>query len=70
VINRIDIEIGPVQNAITNIAEKNEQLFEILQMFSSSHYGPSNLDRLTRSLNGVIDAEVVICEEYLFVVLN
>jgi hypothetical protein len=57
VIQKTDIEIGPVENAITNIAEKNEQLVEILHLFTTGS-GAGSLDRLTRSLNGVIDAEV------------
>ena len=58
VILKTDTEIGPVENAIANIAEKNEQLVEILHLFTSGNGGAGSLDRLTRSLNGVIDAEV------------
>ena len=57
VIERHEVELTPIENAIVNIERKNEELRDIYTSLSDPTSSAS-INGLTMALNGVIDAEV------------
>jgi hypothetical protein len=61
IVNKIEKEISPVENAINTIVAKNDQLSSIVathEILLASGNPPSNINEFTMIVNGTIDAGV------------
>ena len=56
-IERHEVELSPIENAIVNIERKNEEVRDIYISLSDPT-STASINNLTMALNGVIDAEV------------
>ncbi|KAJ3425820.1 dedicator of cytokinesis [Anaeramoeba flamelloides] len=54
--DRVDVELSPIQNAVSSVEEKNKDLILIIKKYQSSE--EKNTNPFSMALNGVIDAAV------------
>lgn len=59
VVETINYDISPIENAIISVKGKNRQLLELEKKYSSqSHQAPLNMNPFTMALTGSVDAPV------------
>ncbi|EFA75710.1 SH3 domain-containing protein [Heterostelium album PN500] len=60
VIDRHQYEVSPIENALNSVVQKNEELLARIDKYSQppTNGQPDNINPLTMTLNGIIDASV------------
>ncbi|EGG19663.1 SH3 domain-containing protein [Cavenderia fasciculata] len=56
VVDRISVEVSPIENALNSIVQKNEELLARIDRYQQNQN--ENINPLTMTLNGIIDASV------------
>eukprot|EP01133_Synstelium_polycarpum_P007468 gene7468-8737_t len=57
VVSRQQVEVSPIENALNSVVQKNEELLARIDKYQQQT-PPDNINPLTMTLNGIIDASV------------